>query len=198
MLSTSISSCIPTSTTTVTVTNLSTASNPARSPSDAGLLTLHLGPSDIAQNLSGIAAEFGAMMSTHIAGQLRTNHIETNCSINATKSLRNASTVTPMIAPTVSRAAMNLPSGRGSLIFLNTTSPDYVLVDHISATVFVWTEPARASTHDTKFHRIINKINAWLPFLEAVGIMTVAWEVGKVVQAQILKRRGRRAQSNSA
>lgn len=67
---------------------------------------------------------------------------------------------------------MSLPSG--SVIFLNSTAPNYTMVDYASATVYVWTQPTNTSaTSSTTFHQVVDNISQWLPLIEVLGIVTL-------------------------
>jgi hypothetical protein len=88
-------------------------------------------------------------------------------------------------------AVMDLPGG--TVIFLNNTSPNYILVDYANASVIVWTSPANASdtVANTHIAKLVGKIGAWLPYFEALGILTLVYKVGKFIYDRVQKRRGR-------
>lgn len=99
------------------------------------------------------------------------------------------------VGPTkVSMAVIDFP--RGSIVFLNTTRPNYLLIDHANATVAVWTEPANASTKATQTN-LLDKLNTVLPYIEACGIVAIVWEIGKFVHVKVYAHR-RRSRSSAA
>jgi len=78
----------------------------------------------------------------------------------------------------VGMAMINL--GSHDLIFLNTTAPNYVLVNHADATVAVWAVPANTATSShPRLTRLVNDINRWLPWVEALGLFVLIKEVGE-------------------
>jgi hypothetical protein len=110
----------------------------------------------------------------------------------ATASATNASNPTP---PLADMAVMDLPGG--TIIFLNNTSPSYILVNHANASVIIWTSPANASDAASNSHiaKLVSKINAWLPYFEALGILTLTYKVGQFIYNRIQHRR--RGQANA-
>lgn len=91
-------------------------------------------------------------------------------------------------------AAVDLPGG--SIVFLNTTSPNYMLIDYANATVVVWSVPASTTTtHATHLRQVVDKINSCLPYIEAFGILTLAWKVVEYIYGKIRSRRSSRGQA---
>jgi hypothetical protein len=78
-----------------------------------------------------------------------------------------------------------------TIVLLNTTSPTYMVVDHATETVIVWTAPAKIPDTVSHFSKLVNKLNAWLPYFEALAILTLVYEFGKFVYNSVQKCRGR-------
>jgi hypothetical protein len=78
-----------------------------------------------------------------------------------------------------------------TIVLLNTTSPTYFVVDHITSSVIVWIAPAKTPDTVSHFSKLVNKLNAWLPYFEALAILTLVYEFGKFVYNRVQKYRGR-------
>jgi hypothetical protein len=93
--------------------------------------------------------------------------------------------------PLADMAVMDLAAG--TLIFLNNTSPSYILVNYTNASVIIWTSPANASdtVPGTHIAKLVSKIGVWLPYFEALGILTLVYKVGKLIYDGVQWHRGR-------
>ena len=144
-----------------------------------------------ADYMHDVAAGFQDIIEAHLFGHATEQHDNTNIvSENAgssdTTSINNTSTST-----NVTMAVIDFP--HGSIVFLNTTSPNYLLIDHANATVAVWTESVNASMVATKTNsrHFLDTLNTALPWIEACGLLAIVWEIGKFVHVNISARRRR-------
>ena len=149
-----------------------------------------------AHYMEHIAAGFEGMVSAHVPEQ-RTNHSNgTNDKCAEMESCRTASVARNRVPAIASVAVIGVPGG--SVVFLNTTTPDFVLIDYINNSVVIWTVPAKASgtTSETRLQKLVSSINTWLPYIEALGLLAVIWEIGKFVHARFQKRSNKQAVSS--
>lgn len=182
-------------TTTVTVTSALPATETDRPHTKH--IKWAMDPNGISENMSEITANFEAIVSAFINERKSIDHGKINSSGSNAASGTN-SIVESNDSDAVNRAAIDLPAG--SIIFLNTTSPSYVLTHRASAIIFVWTAPTNSSAAetDTQLRKIVDNINTWLPYFEALGLVAVVWEVSMFVNARILIRYKRRARAGQA
>jgi hypothetical protein len=83
-----------------------------------------------------------------------------------------------------------LPGG-STVVLLNNTSPTYMVVDHTTSSVIFWTTPVNIPDTVSHLDKLVNKLNAWLPYFEALAVLTLAYEFGKFVHNGVQGRRGR-------
>ena len=148
----------------------------------------------IAHYMYNMAADFRNIMSAHVGGNATERCNGFDVDSGKASSSSNTSTKLTSVPSNVSMAMIDFP--HGSIMFLNTTAPNYLLIDHANATVVVWTEPANDSmtATETKSRQILDRINAVLPWIEACGLLAIVWEIGKFVHARVYacRRRSRR------
>jgi hypothetical protein len=142
---------------------------------------------DITHYISVIAVGLQDIISGQINGSLANS----NGDARTSDPPGTASATTVDTPPLADMAVMDLPGG--TVIFLNNTSPNYILVDYAKASVIIWTSPVNASDTASTAHsgKLFSKINAWLPYFEALGILTLVYKVGKFIYDMVQKRRGR-------
>lgn len=146
--------------------------------------------------MSEIAVGLESFISAQLTEQATIKPSTPNVSIDAADSKPSATTQS--IVTTASMAVLNLASG--SIIFLNTTTANYVFVDHANSSVFIWTTPNNDSTSpsDSHWKRFVNQTIALLPVVEVLGAATALLKGGRWCKDKVLQRRGRRAQASDA
>lgn len=147
--------------------------------------------------MNDVVAGFQSIVSAHMRGHTTKQHDHTDVDPGDDGCSGDASAQPMDVPANVNVAAVDFP--HGSIVFLNTTSPNYLLIDYANATVVVWTEPVNATTvaTQTKLRQLVNNINTVLPYIEACGLLAVVWEISKFVHARIQARR-RRSRSSAA
>jgi hypothetical protein len=180
-----------TKTMTVTIVSVVSAQEPANSAD--GYVTRLAALQDTTHHMNEIAIGLQDIISGQISGMIsNTNsnavHSGRNPDPPATASATNASNPTP---PLADMAVLGYPGG--TIVFLNNTSPTYILVNYADASVVIWTSPANASDTVANTHvgKLVSKIGAWLPYFEALGILTLVYKVGKFIYDGVQRRRGR-------
>lgn len=145
-----------------------------------------------AQNMSALIIAFEAIMATFEVDEVTTELRDGDLDVDASNGHEPPAGMFERTS-SANRAAMNLPGGK--IIFLNTTSPNYVMFDNAGANVLVWTVPNATETQDSQFHKLVENISTWLPLVEALGLLAVIWEIGKFAYGRVQMFRGaRRAQ----
>jgi hypothetical protein len=153
-----------------------------------GHITRLVALQDITHYISVIAVGLQDIISGQISESLANSAIRND----RTSDPPGTASATAVSAPPLAdMAVMDLPGG--TVIFLNNTSPNYILVDYANASVIIWTSPVNASDTASTAHsgKLFSKINAWLPYFEALGILTLVYKIGKFIYDRVQKRRGR-------
>jgi hypothetical protein len=147
----------------------------------------------MARYMYNVAADFRNIIAAHLGGNVTEQCNDLKVDSGKASSSGNTSTKPTKVSANISIAVIDLP--HGSIVFLNTTTPKYLLIDHANATIAVWTEPVNTSTIATqaRSHQILDKINTALPYIEASGLLAIVWEIGKFVHARVhaYRRRSR-------
>jgi hypothetical protein len=145
-----------------------------------------------AKYMSNIAANVEDLVSALTFNITKALHGTTNLSSCTPEGLAlNQSTTTPKVLTGANMALIDLPNS--SLIFLNTTAPNYVFVDSANGGIVVWSVASGdQSTHSaTAWKRFATQAMAWLPFLEVLGAGACLFKIVKFLCHWIKKdRRG--------
>lgn len=144
--------------------------------------------------MSDIATRFAAIMSARLhPSSLRTS----NASINSSILINNASTLNANDHTVAGKTVPGLHSGSWSVVFLNTSSSSYVLIDCANAKIAICTVSANksATVQETPFSKFIQSFKICA---EALGILAVLWEIGRFVHVKIRSCRERRVGSPAA
>ena len=161
---------------------------PSQNPvvSADGHITRLVALQDITHYISVIAVGLQDIISGQISGSLANS----NGDARTSDAPGTASATTAGTPPLADMAVVDLPGG--TVIFLNNTSPNYILVDYANASVIVWASPANASdtVPNTHIAKLVGRIGAWLPYFEALGILTLVYIVGKFIYDRVQKRCG--------
>jgi hypothetical protein len=133
-----------------------------------------------ARYIEDIAAGVEGLMS--IRDPMRTTDAmppgASSCNVNVGKTTSTTNLSTPVA---LGMAVVNFDGH--DLIFLNTTSPSYVLFNHANASLVFWTAPATPLTLTSHPHldKVVNEVQRWLPYIEASTILVLAWKSGMVM-----------------
>lgn len=136
--------------------------------------------------MSDVAVNLEVLISTHIHDLASAN-----------VSLDSEHPGSVFIKPTgngTAESILELNSPRSSAFILNTTSHHQVLIDGTNTTFVLSTMlsiKAPTTSAETRFHRVINKINTVLPYIDACGLFVVLWEIGKFVHAKVRAHRSK-------
>jgi hypothetical protein len=170
-----------------TVTCTATTTSDASKPPVTHISWL---PNVAATYMSEIAAGYQGILDLGLNEHLATDDPKSTSTTNGAKTSTKAPKANTTTSEAIGMAVVDRPGG--SIVFLNTSSPNYVLIDYANASVFIWTAPVNTSTIEdsSHIHRPVSKINAWLPYFEALGILTLVWKVGTFVYERVKKRRG--------
>lgn len=178
-----------TSTVTKTVTVKIASSVPSATPSWSGSehISWRTEKNSTAQETNDLVVAFQALMTAHALGRGGHKQADAKSATNATEIAGETSTNGADNSSSASRVAMDLPGG--NIIFLNTTSPNYVMFDYASANLLIWTVPNATVTQDSQFRKLVDNISTWLPLIEALGLLAVIWEIGKFAYGRVQMRR---------
>lgn len=183
---------------TITVTIASAVAETSTKLSTAARVSWLTQTEDTGRYVNNIAVAFeGIMSSARGVGDIASSDANSNMSAETGKPVDSASTPDAKNTGAASRAVVDIPGS--SIIFLNTSSPEYVLIDYANANVVLWTAPVNKSATNSHsgFRKFIDDINTWLPYVEAFGILAVLWEVGRFVHVKVRRRRGRIARASA-
>ena len=143
--------------------------------------------------IEDMAASLHSLISARALCSTTKDDAHTNNKIIKTNSSGRASDMDTDVQSNISMAVLGFP--RSSLLFLNTTSPNYVLIDHANATVVVWRglDNTPIAGANTGSRNILDKLNTALPYIEACGLVAIVWEISKSVHAKIQAGRSKRS-----
>ena len=143
-----------------------------------------------AHHLRDVTAAFKGIISAQLSKSER--HGPTKAALNVTSKPYHENTTEYYVADSrsVSIAAIDIIDG--SIVFLNTTAPNYMLIDYANASVMIWTaSDTTLTTPESRLHKVVDGINTWLPYIEALSILAVGWKVIDFVYDKFRRRRGR-------
>lgn len=151
-----------------------------------------------AQNMSDLVIAFNGAMAALATIKARAGQSEADLSMAVINNTGESSASSIEGLPSFYLQPTNdLPSSR--FIVLIGTLSSHGTANEINAMESVCTVPANATdAQDSDFRRLVDNINTWLPYVEALGVVAVVCEVVKIFFARVRMRRNRRAQQAQA
>lgn len=189
-------------TVTKTVTATISSALPIQKSTDLtdGHISRLTGLQNATYHMSEIASGLQSIISAHINGSIANSddnivHAGENADPPSIASTTNASIP---ILPLTGMAVLGYPGG--TIVFLNNTSPSYILVDHANASIIIWNSPVNASDTASNTHigKLVSKIGVWLPYFEALGILALVYKIGKFIYDGVQRLRGRGDQAQGS
>jgi hypothetical protein len=117
------------------------------------------------------------------------------CADRSTNKTTSANTASAEMNETQTAASIaTIDQIKYNLVFLNTTAPSYVLLDHSNAEVIIWTVSGKPSTspHVTVLKRVLTHVASWLPLLEPLVMLTSLWKIRRWMRQKRTERREER------
>lgn len=151
---------------------------------------------NLSEYLHNITAGIGGLIRAH-STESKVDH-RTSVSIDENNIAPNIEAPASATGSTIQSAASlaMIEHAKYNIIFLNTTSPSYVLLDHHNTKVLVWTasDGSSPAAQDSRMERFLNHATIWLSLLEVLGAVAFFWKVGAWTYCWVKGRRGRRGQ----